>query len=247
MNSGSSSTKPRRVKMEDYQKKSENEDYQQKTTTEFTKPDFKNTDSQDDQTENIEQAQFLQWNSMTKSEKRYQMRKTQSSGVLDIVMRCSREYEERVKNPGNLPGPMIAQHSFYRSRNRLLSDISGSHSSLTGSEAITEVATIVSLDQNKRPLGQPGIPGTNDLDNTVHERTEKHDNYQQKILNPNSSFIITEIEINETTKQRARTRARTIDSQYLTGARLTCLVGVLVAVLITMFCVGVVLFLVFKD
>ena len=129
----------------------------------------------------------------------------------------------------------------------VLSDISGSHSSLTGSEAITEVATIVSLDHNKRPLGQPGIPGTDDLDNTVNERTEKHDNYQQKLLNPNSSFIITEIEIDETTRQRARTRARTIDSQYLTGARLTCLVGVLVAVLITMFCVGVVLFLVFKD
>lgn len=206
MNSGSASTKPRRVKLEDYQQK----------TTNFAKPEFINTESQDDQTLKIEQAQFSQWNSMTQSEKRNQMRKTQSSGVLDIVMRCSREYEDRIENPRNLPGPMITQHSFYRSRHRLLSDISGSHSSLTGSEAITEVATIVSLDHNKRPLGQPGIPGTDDLDNTVNERTEKHDNYQQKLLNPNSSFIITEIEIDETTRQRARTRARTIDSQYLT-------------------------------
>ena len=102
-----------------------------------------------------------------------------------------------------------------------MSDISGSHSSLTGSEAITEVATIVSQDRNRqRPLGQPGIPGTEDLDNTVHERTEKYDNHQQKVMNPNDSFIITEIEIDETTRHRARTRARTIDSQYLTEARL---------------------------
>merc|ERR1712071_558390 len=43
MKSGSGSTKPRRVKMEDYEQK----------TTEFTKPEVKDTDSQDDQTENI--------------------------------------------------------------------------------------------------------------------------------------------------------------------------------------------------
>ena len=109
MNSGSASTKPRRVKLEDYQQK----------TTNFAKPEFINTESQDDQTLKIEQAQFSQWNSMTQSEKRNQMRKTQSSGVLDIVMRCSREYEDRIENPRNLPGPMITQHSFYRSRHRL--------------------------------------------------------------------------------------------------------------------------------